>query len=925
MGYNYKELEVHVDNGLEANVEDSEQDNTYVTDMYNGNNSNSEYDKYGLINRRNSNRKYKKKNSRSILKILFVLLFAIGVVMLCKAIFKNSEDDENERKKEKFKIVFDRNTGQVITEGEPRMDKNGIDLNTYIVKGMYSQGFDNIPIKEIEDWSLYVPPCQHLKPIHHPDKYINPDCSTSSLQFVNPSKNTDLPYSLQLQTINDLVDKFDDWKDDKDSKVDENQDMAKLLDENYHPYDYGVGDSRAKIENTSDDILDEHPNPEDRRLFSFISFDVEFDLLDVYLAENYEIVDYFVIFESNSTLKGDPKPLYFTRTLLESDRYKYLKDKIIPFPYEMPESKDDKEMSEDKIISSIMIENGLRAVHARHGDLFVYGTVGEIPKPYVLARLKKCGGWEHLYSGISSKKEKRENDANAMKENPIAFSSWNYKYSFEEVENNDVGTILRPNLAIFDARNRKSSDDPYQSYKNFDVSSRNASLDKHSNAVLWSAGWYMNNIFPNLDHIYHRYMATNNSEKKDEDELVVKYGIKTKILNNEYIFSDDKDKSKFVKRVPRPKIASRNGYTYSFDYSLWKEKTKNVDRDFSIQVEILKHEIPIQVGWNSICYSYMFDRQFGLNKTVWWDAVPRSEWKSVDLDKVDYNTVGYKIAPWVTPADLNELKIMSSVETINEIVNNRKSISRFGDGEYSMIMHNNWKSNYQKDDQKLIDALVEILHSEDEKFIVAIPDTFHHDYNALRTDGDFWSRYDTGFGPELFELHNMNKQYGSAMMSRFYNEMKDKSHVPEYIKVLKTLWNDKDIIIIEGSLTRIGIGNDLLDNAKSIQRIICPAINAYDAYDKIYQEAIKQDKNKPMFISLGQTATRLAYDLYKAGFQAIDLGHADIEYEWYVRKTNDRIRIPYKYVNEASGGRDNIEDVTDENYFKQIIANITIS
>lgn len=34
-------------------------------------------------------------------------------------------------------------------------------------------------------------------------------------------------------------------------------------------------------------------------------------------------------------------------------------------------------------------------------------------------------------------------------------------------------------------------------------------------------------------------------------------------------------------------------------------------------------------------------------------------------------------------------------------------------------------------------------------------------------------------------------------------------------------------------------------------------------------------------ISLGPTATVLAYDLFKAGYQAIDFGHVDVEYEWW--------------------------------------------
>lgn len=74
------------------------------------------------------------------------------------------------------------------------------------------------------------------------------------------------------------------------------------------------------------------------------------------------------------------------------------------------------------------------------------------------------------------------------------------------------------------------------------------------------------------------------------------------------------------------------------------------------------------------------------------------------------------------------------------------------------------------------------------------------------------------------------------------------------------------------------MGNDLFDNARSIVRILCPAESAFDRYEEIYNEAIKQPKDKLFLIALGPTAGVLAYDLAMQGYQAIDLGHADLSY-----------------------------------------------
>lgn len=69
------------------------------------------------------------------------------------------------------------------------------------------------------------------------------------------------------------------------------------------------------------------------------------------------------------------------------------------------------------------------------------------------------------------------------------------------------------------------------------------------------------------------------------------------------------------------------------------------------------------------------------------------------------------------------------------------------------------------------------------------------------------------------------------------------------------------------------------------------------------------------------TATIMAYDLHKLGYQAIDIGHADIEYSWWKMKAQDRCSVPGKATFEA-GAYEGIGDVDDDVYKRQIIAEI---
>jgi len=103
-----------------------------------------------------------------------------------------------------------------------------------------------------------------------------------------------------------------------------------------------------------------------------------------------------------------------------------------------------------------------------------------------------------------------------------------------------------------------------------------------------------------------------------------------------------------------------------------------------------------------------------------------------------------------------------------------------------------------------------------------------------------------------------------------------------------------------------------------------PPENSFDYYDIIFNEAVKIEKRKLILIVLGPTATILAYDLHNVGYQAIDIGHVDIEYEWFLRNATEKIKIENKYTNEVKGGNDNIEYIYDnDDYYNQIMTIIS--
>ena len=264
--------------------------------------------------------------------------------------------------------------------------------------------------------------------------------------------------------------------------------------------------------------------------------------------------------------------------------------------------------------------------------------------------------------------------------------------------------------------------------------------------------------------------------------------------------------------------------------------------------------------------------------------------------------------------------VISLQETLYELINTDKSISRYGDGEFDLIFGKDLPFQTYSEDLAL--RLKEILHSNNSNLIVAIPDIFNSLEKYTEYDKFFWRKYIVYNRDRINRLLDFNKKYYDTEVSRPYMGIKDKSGCKKYFEDFKKVYADKDIIFVEGEASRLGYKNDLFSGARSIKRIICPAKNAFDKYDEILETCKKFASENTLFIiALGPTATVLAFDLANAGYRALDLGHIDVEYEWYLMGAKKKVPIKNKYVNEVKHGR-KITVIEDENYLNEIIANL---
>ena len=267
-----------------------------------------------------------------------------------------------------------------------------------------------------------------------------------------------------------------------------------------------------------------------------------------------------------------------------------------------------------------------------------------------------------------------------------------------------------------------------------------------------------------------------------------------------------------------------------------------------------------------------------------------------------------------------DIKIISTIDTFNEILAHNRSISRFGDGELALIR--GYSIIFQRYNRALANRLREVLYNDVNNLLVGVYLPFKKEQLELYHIGEvrYWNAWLYHHKFDVIKLLNKNKVYYSSDITRFFYKYRDKSKVPLFISKIRQIWGGKDIIIVEGDKSRLGYGNDFFNNSKSIKRIICPNFNAFNYYDKILNSVLKISKDKLILIALGPTATVLAYDLTKYGYQAIDIGHADIEYEYYLRNSTpwNKMKIKHKFGVGINRVQD-VEKITDKNYLNQII------
>ena len=224
--------------------------------------------------------------------------------------------------------------------------------------------------------------------------------------------------------------------------------------------------------------------------------------------------------------------------------------------------------------------------------------------------------------------------------------------------------------------------------------------------------------------------------------------------------------------------------------------------------------------------------------------------------------------------------VLTVAETL-EAITAGKSIARFGDGELLSLQAQ--QNAFQRPDTRLAGRLKEVLSSDEEGLLVGI---YRHNYdlsNDLDDSERRWYIDNAAWMHAIAGLYLRRDVVYAATETTHAYQMYEDFDSADYFRRFRDLWDGAHVVLIHGDGIFDNLTYDIFDNAAAVDHILAPRRDAFDQYDQILERALQAPRDSIVLVVLGPTATVLAYDLHRAGYRALDLGHIAKSYDWWLK------------------------------------------
>ena len=128
--------------------------------------------------------------------------------------------------------------------------------------------------------------------------------------------------------------------------------------------------------------------------------------------------------------------------------------------------------------------------------------------------------------------------------------------------------------------------------------------------------------------------------------------------------------------------------------------------------------------------------------------------------------------------------MISRGKTVNELIENKKSIARFGDGEFKIIFGKN--VGFQIYNKTLKDKLLKVLKSNKNNLLIGIPQLYN-------MKNKHWVDFIEKYKFELVKIINKNKVYYHSGITRIFHQLSNRTIIRNYVDNFKRIWNNLNL------------------------------------------------------------------------------------------------------------------------------------
>ncbi len=211
-------------------------------------------------------------------------------------------------------------------------------------------------------------------------------------------------------------------------------------------------------------------------------------------------------------------------------------------------------------------------------------------------------------------------------------------------------------------------------------------------------------------------------------------------------------------------------------------------------------------------------------------------------------------------------RVLGMRETVERLIEEPVGFTRFGDGEFLLMLRITFSLRFQQNSFALQDALRDAFTRRTDDVMIGFP----HPFETLH-----WTNVWADLWTEVRALAPDGVTFGDSHVTRpiFFEE-----YGTEAVDLWRRVWEGKSVTVVAGKSGRFELVDALFSSAAELDVVWSVPSDGFADLDRLVMDLQERPRTDLYLLSLGPAATVLTRRLGDLGMRAIDIGHISDSY-----------------------------------------------